>query len=243
MKEEAKESMIRRIYGYARISTPKQNIDRQIRNIESEYPDSITVKEAYTGTRMNRPEWLKIYKEAKKGDMIVFDSVSRMSRNAEEGFQIYQELFDRGVDMVFLKEHHIDSQIYREKLTIQVERIQTGNATNDKMINGIMDVLHEYTIDLVRDQIRLAFDQAQKEVDDLKQRTREGIETARLNGKQIGLTTGTKLTTKKSIEAKKIIRKKSKDFDGTMSDTDLIKVLGIARNTFYKYKNEMKGDE
>ena len=74
---------------------------------------------------------------------------------------------------------------------------------------------------------------------DLRQRTKEGMETARLNGKQIGQVKGTKLTTKKSIEAKEIILKHSKDFNGTLSDVDVMKLCGISRNSYYKYKKEL----
>ena len=66
------------IYGYCRISTAKQSIDRQIRNIKAEYPTAHIVQEAYTGTSIFRPEWLKLYRILKSGDMVVFDSVSRM---------------------------------------------------------------------------------------------------------------------------------------------------------------------
>lgn len=69
--------------------------------------------------------------------------------------------------------------------------------------------------------------------------TRKGMETARLNGKQIGLKEGTKLTTKKSIEAKEIIMKHSKDFNGTLKDPDVMKLCGISRNSYYKYKKEL----
>lgn len=81
------------IYGYCRISTAKQSIDRQIRNIKAEYPTAHIVQEAYTGTSIFRPEWLKLYRVLKAGDTVVFDSVSRMSRNAEEGFALYPALF------------------------------------------------------------------------------------------------------------------------------------------------------
>ena len=76
------------IYGYCRISTAKQSIERQIRNIKAEYPTAHIVQEAYTGTSIFRPEWLKLYRILKSGDTVVFDSVSRMSRNAEEGFTV-----------------------------------------------------------------------------------------------------------------------------------------------------------
>ena len=80
------------IYGYCRISTAKQSIDRQIRNIKAAYPTAHIVQEAYTGTSIFRPEWLKLYRVLKAGDTVVFDSVSRMSRNAEEGFALYEDL-------------------------------------------------------------------------------------------------------------------------------------------------------
>ena len=102
------------IYGYCRISTAKQSIDRQIRNIKAEYPTAHIVQEAYTGTSIFRPEWLKLYRVLKAGDTVVFDSVSRMSRNAEEGFTLYEDLYHKGIRLVFLKEHHIDTETYKK---------------------------------------------------------------------------------------------------------------------------------
>ena len=96
------------IYGYCRISTGKQSIDRQIRNIKSAWSDAVIVEEIYTGTRFQGRDKLdKIIKTVRAGDTIVFDSVSRMSRNAEEGMMLYREMFERGVSLVFLKEPHI----------------------------------------------------------------------------------------------------------------------------------------
>lgn len=71
----------------------------------------------------------------------------------------------------------------------------------------------------------------------------EGIITARLAGKQIGQKKGTKLTTKKSIETKEIILKHSRDFNGTLTDGEVIKLAAIDRKTFYKYKKELKEAE
>ena len=101
------------IYGYCRISRKQQNIERQIRNIKKDYPDAVILQEAYTGTKIDRPEWVKLYKIAKEGDTIIFDSVSRMSRNAEEGFQAYEDLYNRGVNLVFIKEPHINTSTYK----------------------------------------------------------------------------------------------------------------------------------
>ena len=111
------------IYGYTRISRKEQSIDRQIRNIKSEYPTAIILKEAYTGTKMNRPEWTKLRKKIKSGDTIIFDSVSRMSRNADEGVETYFELYENGVKLIFLKEHYIDTNIYAEKTKMKFLKV------------------------------------------------------------------------------------------------------------------------
>ena len=55
-------------------------------------------------------------KKVQRGDTIVFDEVSRMSRNSEDGFQIYEELYKRGIDLIFLKEPHINTSVYRSAL-------------------------------------------------------------------------------------------------------------------------------
>ena len=204
------------IYGYCRISTKQQSIERQIRNIKMKYDDAIIVTEVYTGTKQDRPEWNKLYKKVKAGDTIVFDSVSRMSRNADEGFNLYEELFNKGIELIFLKEPHINTSTYKKALESNVS--MTGTT-----VDYILDGVNKYLMALAKEQIRLAFEQSEKEVQDLHQRTKEGIETARLNGKQIGQKQGAKLTTKKSIEAKETIKKYSKDFDGSLNDDDVIK--------------------
>ena len=222
-----------KVYGYVRISTKKQSIDRQIRNILREYPDAHIVEEVFTGTTTERKEFKKLLVRVKKGDTIVFDSVSRMSRSASEGVNHYKKLYSEGVELVFLKERHIDTFTYKKALKNQLEYT---NSTVDFILEGI----NKYLLALAEEQIRLAFEQSEKEVIDLHQRTKEGIETARLNGKQIGLAKGTKLTTKKSIESKDIIMKHSKSFGGTLSDNEVMKLAGISRNSFYKYKRELK---
>ena len=223
-----------KVYGYCRISTRKQSIERQERNIKAEYGDAIIFKEAYTGTKIDRPVFNKLLKIVNKGDTIVFDSVSRMSRNSEEGFILYQELFNKGVELVFLKEKHINTETYKKALTNNIQLTGTN-------VDFILEGVNKYLLALAKEQIKIAFDQAEKEVEDLHQRTKEGIETARLNGKQIGQKKGIKLTTKKSIIAKEQIIKYSKDFNGTLKDIEVMKLIGIARNSYYKYKKELIG--
>ena len=220
------------IYGYCRISRAKQSIERQIRNIKEAFPEAVIIQEVFTRTRMDRKEWPKLEKAVKAGDTIVFDSVSRLSGNAEEGFSVYENLYNRGVSLVFLKEPHINTETYRKALE---NNIKLTGGTVDYILEGV----NKYLMELAKEQIRLAFEQSEKEVLDLHQRTKEGIETARLNGKQIGQKPGAKLNVKKSIKAKEIIKKYSMYFEGSLPDTETMKLAGVARNTYYKYKKEL----
>lgn len=221
------------IYGYARVSTKKQNIARQVKNIKSFDSSAIIICEEYTGTKFQgRKKLDKLLKIIKKDDTIIFDSVSRMSRNAEEGFQLYEKLFYKEINLVFLKEPHINTATYKKAIQPQLQL--TGGAV-DSILKGI----NEYLILLAKEQIRLAFEQSEKEVMDLRQRTKEGIAIARLNGKQIGQAKGSKLITKKSIGAKEQIKKYNKAFDGNLTNEDTWKLIGISKMTFYKYKKEL----
>lgn len=220
-------------YGYCRISTSKQNIERQVRNIKSQYPEAVIVKEIFTGTKFQgRKELDKILRTVKSGDTVVFDSVSRMSRNAEEGYELYHTLFDRGINLIFLKEPHINTAAYRKAL-------QKGIPATGTDVDFILEGVNRYLMALAGEQIRLAFEQSEKEVEDLHQRTREGIETARLSGKQIGRMKGSRFTTRKSIAAKDIIRTYNYSFEGNLNNEQTIKLTGLSRATFYKYKKEL----
>ena len=223
-----------KLYGYCRISTRKQNIERQVRNILAAFPNALIIREIYTGTKFQgRKELEKLLKIVRTGDTIVFDSVSRMSRNAEEGFQLYEELFRKGLNLLFLKEPHINTDTYKKAMGNQLN--MTGDA-----VDLILEGINKYLLELAKSQIKLAFEQAEKEVSDLRQRTKEGIETARLNGKQIGQLPGRTYETKKSKAAKRIIVKHNKDFGGSLNDIETMKQAGISKKTFYKYKNELK---
>lgn len=132
---------------------------------------------------------------------------------------------------------------YKQAIDNQISiTMNSGDDATDNLMKAIIEALNKYIFTLAERQIRLAFEQSEKEVEDLHQRTKEGMETARLNGKRIGQPKGAKLVTKKSVEAKEQIMKYSKDFQGTLDDTECMKLVGVARGTYYKYKRELKSD-
>lgn len=187
-------------YAYARISRKTQKIERQIENLTKAYPNARIYQEAYTGTRTEgRKEFRKMLSVVKPGDTIIFDSVSRMSRNADDGIKLYMDLYDRGVNLVFLKEPYINTEVYKESIQ------QTINATGNEIADIYIEATNKVIKLLAEQQIRKAFEQSEKEVQDLHERTREGIREAKRNGKQVGRAAGSRVTTKKSVQAKNLI--------------------------------------
>ena len=230
------------IYGVARISTGRQNIERQIRNILEQYPTAKIIKETYTGTKLEgRKDFENLLKRLQDGDTWVFDSVSRMSRNADEGCKLYEDLYNKNINLIFLKEPLVNTDIFKQELQKQMQfDVELEDKEMEELMNTVITALNKYAVAVAKKQIRKAFEQSEKEVKDLHQRTSEGIETARLAGKQIGQRKGAKLITKKSQQAKAVILKHSKDFDGNLSDDECIKLAGVSRNSYYKYKCEIK---
>ena len=227
------------IYGYIRISTRKQSLERQRENIKREYPTAKIYEEVFTGTKVvGRKEWQNLKNKVKEGDTIVFDSVSRMSRNADNGVEDYFELFKRGVKLVFLKEPTINTEVYEEVLGKQIEL--TGDDVDEILIG-----VNKYLIKLAKKQIRIAFEQAEKEVNDLSERTKETLAVVKKKlkeeGKNLGQPKGAKLTTKKSVAVKERMLEVVAEFGGYCSkEEDILKLLGISRNTYYKYKKELR---
>ena len=234
-----------KVYGYTRVSTRKQITDRQVKAITAFCPEAIIFSETFTGTKLNRPEWQRLkaraLKEKANGNniTIIFDSVSRMSRNAAEGVSEYFELYNAGIELIFLNERHIDTTTYKQALEIQLETIKTGDSNADKLFNSIMGAIHEYQKALATKQIELAFEQSEKEVVDLRKRTRAGMAVKGAGAKISAARIGNHYETKKSQKAKEIIRKHSLDFGGTLQDKDVIELAHISRNTYFKYKSEI----
>lgn len=232
------------IYAYCRVSTKHQKITRQVTNIKELYPEAVFIKEFFTGTTQNRPLWDKLMKLLKPGDTIVFDSVSRMSRNAEEGFADYKRLYEAGINLIFLNEPLINTSIFdsTKKNLLEIS-VKTGNAAVDDYFKGNIKLINDLLMALAEEQIKVAFIQAEKEVTDLHTRISQGMRESKKNGTKIGLEKGTVLVTKKSIQCKEIIKKHAIDFGGTLDDSEVMLLCKISRNSYYKYKRELKAQD
>lgn len=235
------------VFGYARVSTPTQHLARQIENICKAYPTANLFEEKFTGTTQDRPQWQRLSRKIdliceqcqKTGEQmkvtIAIDSVSRMSRSADEGVADYERLYDMGVELVFLKGPYINTANVRE----QINKAKLERTGDD--VDVLLAAIEVYLIRLAKKQVRLAFEQAEKEVRDLQERTREGIRQAKINQKHIGGFEGRKLNVKKAAPAKAIIKKYAKEFNpaSKMTDIEVMTLAHISKNTYYKYRSEL----
>lgn len=228
-------------YGYVRVSTMQQKTQRQIDNIKSFDTNAIIYEEKQSGKDIeNRAIFKKLLDKVKSGDTIIFDEVSRMSRNADEGYNLYMELMQQNINLVFLKEHHIDTDEYKRRTQNHIARVSSSNEKMDNLINGILDLVADFEKENLKDNIRLAFQQAEHERLFLIKRVTEGKSRSE---KPQGRPEGShNIKNDKAELIKKIIMEQSKDFDGKFSDAKIMKeyLQGVARNTYYKYKKELK---
>ena len=164
-----------------------------------------------------------------------------MSRNATEGFKDYKTLYEFGVHLVFLNEPLINTSVFDSTKSNLLEiSVHTGNEAVDDYFKGNITLINNLLMSLAEEQIKSAFAQSEKEVQDLHTRISQGMRESKRSGKQIGLEKGTTLVTDKSIKCKEIIKKHATDFGGTLSDKEVMTLCQISRNSYYKYKRELK---
>ena len=241
-------------YGYCRCSTKTQRLERQINEIKKycennkiEEPTAY-FKDKWTGRVLDRPSWNLLMKKIKPHDTIIFESVSRMSRNKEDGYNEYFRLYDSGVNLIFTKEPHINTSSYTDamsKANIDMSIVDTVEDYAAKaLLQGVLSSVDSFMKIKVKQDIERAFEASEQEVLILSKRTSEGMAVAAAKGHRPGRPLGSTYETYKGRETKEAILKYSKDFNGTLKDKELIALLSgsgkkVARSSYYKYKDQL----
>lgn len=127
------------IYGYARVSTVGQDLEAQLQQLGANGA-KILFSEKFTGTKKDRPEFIKLLKVLKAGDTLIVTKLDRFARSTVDAITIVKELFTRGVKINVLNMGMIEDTVTgRLILTIFsgfaeferdmiVERTQEGKA-------------------------------------------------------------------------------------------------------------------
>ena len=107
------------IYGYARVSTKEQNLERQIYALQQAGAEVI-FEEKITGTKKERPELVKLLDTIEEGDTIVFAELTRLSRSTKDLLDLVEEISNKGAEVKSLKEAWLDTTTSHGKLMLTI---------------------------------------------------------------------------------------------------------------------------
>lgn len=177
-------NQIERVFGYARVSSESQNLNRQILALEK-YGVNIQriYEEKESGKSQDRPTWKKLKEDVlRKGDTLVIKSIDRLGRN-DEVQREYWELVNNGINIVILDTPYLSSKELRASAEQQANifknfTVKTNNDLIDKFIGSFQDIIKELMTSLILNQLTLEIERSKLERERIKQRQREGIDIA-----------------------------------------------------------------
>ena len=123
------------IFGYARVSTEQQNLDRQLDALKK-YGVDMIYNEKMTGTKRDRPELAKMLDRMTEGDTVVIESLSRLGRSTKDLIELTELFQSKGVHLVSLK-----------------ESIDTSTSTG-KLLFTLMSAIAQFERDVIADRTR-----------------------------------------------------------------------------------------
>lgn len=153
--------MEQRIYGYARVSTKEQNEDRQLIALEAfPVPGKNIFIDKQSGKDFDRPQYQRLMRKVKSGDILVVKSIDRLGRSYDEILWQWRRITkEKNVDIVILDMPLLDTRRSGKNLM--------GTFVADMVLQILSYV-------------------AQTERENIHQRQMEGIAAARLRGVQFG---------------------------------------------------------
>jgi DNA invertase Pin-like site-specific DNA recombinase len=217
-------------FKYMRISTKeergKQKYNRQEKSIDTYAKENsiefvAEFKEDESGKDFShRKEWLKLERLLQSGDTVVFKDISRFTREAENGYNKYMELMNKGINLVFLDNQTVSTDYIKQLLNVAEQQ------------NLVAKISLENTIKLL---LYVELDRVEQERIILINRIKQGITAS---GKKQGRKEGIpiKLTDTLREDIKKYLQ------DRDISKADVMKKHNISRNTLIKYIDIVKGE-
>ena len=218
------------VYGYMRISTKEdkelQKFTRQETALERYAAENdikycLVFKEDKSGKNFSdREQWQKLESIVQSGDTIIFKDICRFTREAENGYNKYMELMNKGVELVFLDNQTVSTPYIKQLLNIA------------KNQNLIAKTSLESTVKLL---LLVELDRAEQERKITVQRIKDGIKASE---KQSGRPQGKldKLTDELKADIKRFLT------DRNIKQSYLMKKHDISRNTLKKYIEVVKAD-
>ncbi len=217
-------------YFYMRISTQeergKQKYNRQESALRKyaeaqglQYDEHTIYREDRSGKSFtDRQEWQKLEKNLREGDTVYFKDISRFTREAENGYQKYMDLLNKGVNLVFLDNQTICTDYIKQLLDVAEKQ------------NLIAKISLENTVKLL---LYVELDRVEQERLILQKRIKDGLAAS---GKKPGRKENTMEKLTPELEADIMIY----DKDRNVTAIEIMTKHHISRNTLKKYRKLLK---
>ena len=200
-------------FGYMRISTKEE---RQKQSFISILQEDVSGK-----SFENRKQWKKVEQLAHKGDTIVFKDISRFTRETENGYRKYMELFGKGIELIFIDNPTVSTPYIRKMLDIAKEQ------------NIIAKITLENTVKLL---LMVELDRVEQERLITIKRIKDGIQASeKTSGRKHGQLD--KMTDELKADIQLFLK------DRTIKQVDLMKKYNISRNTLKKYIDRVSNEQ
>ena len=170
-------------YTYMRISTQeergKQKFTRQEKALETYAKENeisylMDFKEDISGKSFeNRTQWTKLERIVREGDTIYFKDITRFTREAENGYKKYMELYDKGINMVFLDNPTMSTEYIHDLL-------DNANRQEELITKTIMEMM-------VKILLLTELCRAEKERTTLSKRTKDGLAARKKEAEEKGI--------------------------------------------------------
>ncbi|MCK9328240.1 MAG: recombinase family protein [Candidatus Cloacimonetes bacterium] len=103
------------IFGYARVSTHDQNLDRQLEDLNKIGVDEV-FQEKVTGTKADRPQLNRLFEKLRKDDVVIVSDLTRLSRSTKDLFNLVELIQSKGANIKSIKESWLDTTTPTGKL-------------------------------------------------------------------------------------------------------------------------------
>lgn len=199
------------IFGYARVSSAEQNIDRQVKDL-SEFGCDRIYEEKESAKSFDRPVYQEMRSKMRFEDVLVVHDLSRFGRNKQEIKDEWEALIKEDIDIVVLNMPILDTRKYKE-----LEGV-------GQLVSDLVLTLLSWMVEEERKRIKTA--------------QREGIEIAKQKGKYEGkpIKYHPNAKGKDKIVYDTIIQM----LQNGETVMDIHRNTDVSRNTIYRIKKEDK---
>ena len=192
-------------YGYARVSSQGQNLDRQIDELSRYVQPELIFKDKMSGKDMERLGYQYLRAVADRGDEVYFKSLDRLGRNKQT---IREEL-----------EYFRNKGVIVRILDIPTTLQAMDEFGSSELQRAILEMINNVLIEVMGTM-------AEQERKTIRQRQREGIDAARIRGKHLGRPKAVYPANWSEV----YVRWKQKE----LTAKEAMRLLSLKRTTFYK---------